>query len=102
MIPKPAKTPAPVAAKTAARVPARRRRDPLQVQLTVRFKFGDSAEDRVTVLDQQNIPMVNSVFENRDRIVRAFAGLLLKTGLRQPRLAGELIPLARLLRKKSK
>lgn len=88
MIPKPVKS------------ASRRKREPLQVELTVRFKFGETPEDSVTVLDQQKIPMVNSVFDNRDRILRAFAGLLLKTGLRQPRLAGELIPIARLLRKK--
>ena len=92
MIPKPKK-------KSLLR---RRPQSPLEVELTVRFNFGKTPEDAVTVVDQQRIPMVNSVFESRDRILRGFAGLLIKTGLKQPAVAADLFPIARLLRRKSR
>lgn len=89
--------------KRQNKTPKRRRaREPVEVDLTVCFKFGEQPEDRVTVLDRQRIPMVNSVFESRDRILRAFAGLLIKTGLQQPAVAADLFPIARLLRRKSR
>ena len=92
MIPKPKK-------KSLLR---RRPQPPLEVELTVRFNFGKMPEDAVTVVDQQRIPMVNSVFESRDRILRGFAGLLIKTGLKQPSVAADLFPIARLLRHKTR
>lgn len=87
--------------KTSAK-PARRKRQPtpIEVDLTVRFNFGKTPEDAITVLDRQRIPMVNSVFDSRDRILRSFAGLMIKTGLKQPSVARELFPLMKLLRKK--
>lgn len=81
---------------------SRRRKEPLEVELSVSFNFGDKPEDAVTVIDQQKIPMVDSVFESRDRILKGFAGLLIRTGLRQPKVAGELLSISRLLRKKHK
>ena len=71
----------------------RRSRDPLDVQLTVRFKFGAEAEDQVTVINNRSVPMVGSVIANRDRILRGFVNLLIRTALKQPRVARELFPL---------
>lgn len=79
---------------------AKKPRQPLNVELTVRFNFGDSPEDAVTVVDRRNIPMVDSVFKSREAIVRAFVRLLVKAGLAQPKVMGELLPLARVLRRK--
>lgn len=76
----------------------RRQREPLEVRLTMRFNFGDAPEDVVTVMDDRRVPMVGSVFESRDRIIRGFTVLLLKASAAQPKVARELIPLLRLLK----
>ena len=78
----------------------RRRAEPLDVHLTLRMNFGETPTDAVTVIDNRRVPMVGSVFEYRDRIVRGFAMLLVKTGLAQPRVARELFPLFKLLRQR--
>jgi hypothetical protein len=88
-----------------ARERRRREREPLEVRMTMRFNFGDGPEEAVTVMDDRRVPMVGSVFESRDRILRAFTVLLLRSGMSQPKVAKELIPLLRLLpgaRKKNK
>lgn len=77
--------------------PRRKRRprksDPLDVQLTVRFNFGEEPEDHVTVIDNRSVPMVGGLIANRDRILRGFVNLLLRTAMKQPRVARELFPL---------
>lgn len=72
---------------------ARRAKEPLDVQLTVRFNFGAEPEDHVTVIDNRRVPMVGGLIANRDRIMRGFLQLLLRTALKQPRVARELFPL---------
>ena len=37
--------------------------------------------------------MVDSVFKNRDRIIRGFVKLLFKTGLSSPKVVGHIVPL---------
>lgn len=74
--------------------------EPLAVDLTVRFKFGQGADDQVTVMEDQRVPMVGSVFANRSRIIRGFLGLLIKTGLSSRKVLAELAPPLRLLRPK--
>ena len=78
----------------ARRVAQRRPDEPLQVNLTVSFRFGDGADDRVTPIRRRRIPMVNSVFQNRDRILRTFVGLMFKVGLSSPKVVGQLLPSA--------
>jgi hypothetical protein len=46
--------------------------------------------------------MVNSVFEQRDRIIRTFAMSLLRVGLAQPKVVHEVFPAVKLLRKLKK
>lgn len=75
----------------------RRSKEPLEVELTVSFRFGEEAEDWVTPIRQRKLPMVNSVFASRDRILRAFVSLMLKTGLSTPKVAAQILPAARLL-----
>lgn len=75
-------------AKAARRKPTR-----MDVDLTLRFRFGEAPEDAVTMLDRRRVPMVNSVFENRDRIARQFLTLMLQGGLRSPAVMRELMPL---------
>jgi hypothetical protein len=67
----------------------RRRKEPLEVVLTVKFNFGEHPRDAVTLMHERRVPLVGSVFENRDRIAREFLRLLVKAGARQPgRLLG--------------
>ncbi|WP_028079419.1 hypothetical protein [Solimonas soli] len=80
-------------ANAGGRRARRRAKDPLDVQLTVRFKFGTEADDQVTVINNRRVPMVGSVISNRDRIVKGFVNLLIRTALKQPRVARELFPL---------
>ncbi|MEQ1438252.1 hypothetical protein AAG565_02715 [Fontimonas sp. SYSU GA230001] len=70
-----------------------RKGDPLEVELTVSFRFGDEAGDQVTPIRERKVPMVDSVFKNRDRIIRGFVKLLVKTGLTSPQVVGHLLPL---------
>lgn len=67
--------------------------EPLDVSLTVRFNFGEKDADAITVIDDRSVPMVGSVFANRNRIIRGFVRLLLKTGLSQPAVAGKIFGL---------
>jgi hypothetical protein len=72
-----------------------RKSDPLDVRLTVRFNFGDETDDHVTVMDQRSVPMVGGLIANRDRIMRGFISLMLRTAMKQPRVARELLPVLR-------
>ena len=69
------------------------------MRLTVKVNFGDTPADAVTVMQERRVPMVNSVFENRDRIVRTFAMTLVRVGMAQPRVVGEVFPAFKLLRR---
>ena len=80
-----------------ARERRRRAREPLEVRMTMRFNFGDTPEEAVTVMNDRRVPMVGSVFDSRDRILRTFALILVRTGMAQPKVAKELFPLLRLL-----
>lgn len=92
------------ARKTAADAPTEprerrrrrsRRNEPLDVQLTVAFRFGEEPDDRVTVIDDRRIPMVGGLINNRDRILRGFMKLILRAAVTQPRVARQLFPLKR-------
>ena len=72
----------------------RGRNEPLDVKLTVAFRFGDEPEDRVTMINQRTVPMVGGLIANRSRIIRGFVALLTRTALTQPRLARQLFPFA--------
>ncbi len=79
-----------------------RRGEPLEVDLTVSLKFGDEPADLLTPIRKRRVPMVNSVFKNRDRIIRGFVALLVKTGLSSPRVVGQLLPLSQRMRERSR
>lgn len=77
-----------------------KQKEPLDVNLTVRFNFGSEPDDAITVLNDVRVPMADSVFTNRDRIVRGFVTLLLKGGLKSPAVTREIFPIVRLLKRK--
>jgi len=105
MIAKAPESPAPSLAREVPE-PARQRRrkgkEPLDVRLTFKINFGDTPDDAVTVMSDRRVPMVNSVFDQRDRIIRTFAMSLLRVGLAQPKVVGEVFPAMKLLRKLKK
>jgi hypothetical protein len=68
-----------------------RRKQPMDVVLTLKINFGDHPGDAMTLVDERKIPLVGSVFENRDRIAREFLSLLMKAGARQPRVLRRLL-----------
>lgn len=75
----------------------RSRKEPLEVRLSLRVTFGDGPGEAVQMLDDQRVPLVGSVFENRDRILRAFSMQMLRAGVRQPMVIKEIFPAYRLL-----
>tara|TARA_R110000787_G_scaffold13918_28_gene43304 strand:+ start:2659 stop:2931 length:273 start_codon:yes stop_codon:yes gene_type:complete len=77
-----------------------RDKEPLDVELTLSFRFGDEADDKITMIDNRRIPMVGSVFEKRDLLIRNFVKLMVKAGVSQPKVVRELLPAVRLLRRK--
>jgi hypothetical protein len=79
---------------------ARRREPPLDVDLSVTFRFGEAPEDRVTVIDQRRVPMMGSVFDSRDAVMRGFIKLLMKAAVMQPKVLGEVVPLFKRKRRK--
>lgn len=80
----------------------RKPKKPLEVNLTLRFNYGEQNTDSITVINDKKIPMVGSVFESRDRILRAFTRQLFASGLAQPKVMSELFPALRLLKRREK
>ena len=74
--------------------------EPLEVDLTLVFRFGDEPNDAVTVIDNRRVPMVGSIFDSRDTIVRGFVRHMLKAGLSQPKVLAEVLPALKLLRRR--
>jgi len=87
-------------ASLASRRAARRQRErdnPLEVRLTLAFRFGDEQDDQITMMNDRSIPMVGSVFRYRDRIARQFTMLFVRAGASLPKVRAELLPAARWL-----
>ena len=63
----------------------------MEVLLTLKLNFGDRPGDAVTLIEKRKVPLVGSVFDNRDRIAREFLHQLVKAGARQPRVMRELL-----------
>lgn len=91
---KPTET-APTPAPTASRRP--RRGEPLEVRLSLKVRFGDAPDESVVLMKDRQVPMVDSVFQNRDRILRGFTMLLLKASLAQPKVVREVFPALKLM-----
>ena len=84
----------------ASRRAARRqweRDNPLELRLSLAFRFGEEADDRITMLNDRAIPMVGSVFRYRDRIARQFTMLFVRAGASLPKVRAEILPAARWL-----
>lgn len=57
-----------------------RRKKPMDIILTLKVNLGNRPGDAVTLIDERRVPLVGSVFENRDRIAREFVKLLVRLG----------------------
>ncbi len=79
----------------ARRGKARTEPEPVDVRLSLRYRFGPGEDETVTVMEDQRVPLVGGVLRYRDRIVRGFARGLVKAALTQPRVWRELMPLFR-------
>lgn len=86
----------------ARRSKTRKPAEPVELRLTLRYRFGEDEEETVTVMDDRRVPMVGSVFDYRDRILRGFTSGLVKAAATQPRVLRELAPLFDTLRRKRK
>lgn len=76
---------------------SRRQQEPLDVELSLTVRFGDEPDESVTLMNQRKVPMVNSVFHYRDRILRQMSVLIFRAGMTQPKVVRELFPLLRSL-----
>lgn len=66
------------------------------------MRFGEGTSETVTLMDDRRVPMVSSVFDNRDRILRAFTMLLLRASLSQPKVMREILPALKMFGKQGK
>ena len=90
-----------VAAKPADRIAKSHRRDgrkPVDVRLTVRFRFGEDEHDTATMIDDRQIPMVGGILDYRDRIIQGLATLMFKAAAMQPKIIRELTLISQILR----
>jgi len=69
----------------------RRDKQPMEVILTLKVNFGSHPGDAVTLIEERKVPLVGSVFDNRDRIAREFLRLLLMASARQPRVLRKML-----------
>lgn len=69
-----------------------RRQQPLRIELSLAVNVGDEPEDRVTILNEREIPMVDSVFRYRDRITRFGIGMVWRVVARSPAAYREIVP----------
>ena len=63
----------------------------MEVILTLKVNFGSHPGDAMTLIEERKVPLVGSVFDNRDRIAREFLRLLLMAGARQPRVLRKML-----------
>lgn len=71
---------------------ARRRREPLEVDLTVVVRFGEAEEDRVVLMEERRLAMIGSIFRYRDRIARFLVTGLVRAAMLQPKVARRVLP----------
>jgi hypothetical protein len=70
----------------------RRRREPLQVHLSMVVRTGPDPEDQLTLLNNRKLYMLGSVFEYRARMQRFLVAGLLRVATTSPRVYREIAP----------
>lgn len=72
--------------------------EPLEIFVSFAVRTGAEPDQHHQILDHQRIPMVGTVFDNRDRIMRYVAMNIIKVAALQTELARSLTPVLRHLR----
>lgn len=72
----------------------RREKQPLDVRLTMRVRFGEQPDEQVTVVNDRRLRLVGSAFKYRDRAINFLVYEVLRAGARQPKVYGGLAPAA--------
>ncbi len=82
--------------------PSRRKkpREPLDVRLSFTVRTGDEPEDTLTILDEKEIKMVDSVFSYRDKAQRFLALTLVRVAATNRKVMHEIVPALRLLNRR--
>lgn len=68
------------------------RREPIKVELSVVVKTGEEPDDKVTILDHREVPMIGSIFRYRDRIMRFSVGMIWRVVAKSPAAYREIVP----------
>jgi hypothetical protein len=89
------------AAKSAPkRKPRSKAREPLDVRLSFVVRTGDDPEDTLTVLDEKEVIMVDSVFKYRDKAQRFLALTLVRVAATNKKVMQEIVPALRLINRR--
>ena len=72
-------------------------REPLDVRLSFVVRTGDDPGDTLTVLDEKEIKMVDSVFKYREKSQRFLAITLVRVAATNKKVMQEIVPALRLL-----
>lgn len=72
----------------------RRNKKPLDVRLTMRVRFGEQEDEKVTVVNNRRLKLIGSAFQYRDRAINFMVYEVLRAGARQPKVYGSLAPAA--------
>ncbi|MDX1497336.1 MAG: hypothetical protein R3352_07265 [Salinisphaeraceae bacterium] len=67
------------------------------MKLSFSVRTGDEPEDQMTILDEQEIYMVDNVFKYRDKAARFLAFTLVKVAATNRKVMREIVPGLRLL-----
>jgi hypothetical protein len=70
----------------------RREKEPLDIRLTMRVKFGEDPDDVVTVVDNRRLKLAGSAFQYRDRAIRFLVYNVLRAGAQRPKIYGRFGP----------
>lgn len=57
---------------------------PLEVTLQVDVRYGAAPEDVVTIVEQRRIPLLGTLFEQRDVLMRGLFKLMMKAAMATP------------------
>ena len=77
-------------------------REPLDVRLSFVVRTGDEPEDTLTVLDEKEILMADSVFKYRDKAQRFLALTLVRVAATNKKVMQEIVPALRLLNRRKR
>lgn len=72
-----------------------RNEEPLEIYVSFTVRTGKAADEKFQLLDHQRVPMVGTVFDNRDRALRFLAVSLVKVAAMQTNVMRTLLPLIR-------